>query len=343
MSKGGSTMAARIFPVTGPRLLSARALVFLTTVFFVLSFDTISFGKDIDFPKRPITMVVPFSAGGATDIQARLVAGYWKKVLGQPIAVENKPGGGGAIGLREVLRARADGYTIGCGMFPDSIIQVALKGTEAGFRNEDFLLLGSYSNNPGALMVMKNGPFKTIKDFIAYAKAHPGKLTVSISSPTWMLHLIEFEDKAGIHLNSIMFKGGGEQINALLGGHVMASMGGSHFAVTGRDKGIVALAVTSQRRIEGLPETPTMKQSGYDIAYDVRRFFFVPAATPKPVVEKLTATLRELDKDKEFAAKVKASGEEYDPLLGQDLEKYYRGMIVRITDKVKKDVKRFSE
>jgi tripartite-type tricarboxylate transporter receptor subunit TctC len=336
-------MVEQITTRKGSVSLLLAALFCVVTVLSCLCVGVIAHAKDVDFPKRPITMIVPFSAGGSTDVQARLVASYWKTILGQPIAVENKPGGGGAIGLREVLRAKADGYTVGCGMFPDSIIQVALKGAEAGFRNEDFLLLGSYSNNPGALMVMQNSPFKTLQDFVAFAKANPNKLTVSISSPTWMLHLIEMEDKFGIHMNAIMFKGGAEQINAMMGGHVMASMGGSHFAVTGKDKGIAALAVTSSKRIEGLPNTPTLKEGGYDIAYDVRRFFFVPETTPKPVVEKLSSTLTELGKDKEFAEKVRGTGEAYDPLLGKALDTYYRDMIGKITEKVKKDLNRFSE
>lgn len=298
---------------------------------------------EADFPKRPITVVVPFSAGGATDIQARLVSSFWQKHLGQPIGVENKAGGGGAIGIREVLRARPDGYTAGCGMFPDSIIQVALKGEETGFKNEDLRLLGSFSNNPGALMVMKDGPFKKFSDFIEYAKKNPGKLTVSISSPTWMLHLIELEDAFGIKINAIMFKGGAEQVYALLGGHVMSSMGGSHFAATGKDKGIAALAVAGGQRLSSLPEVPTLKELGTDIVYDVRRFFFVPAATPKPIVDKLISTLARLEKEKEFAEKVRASGEEYQPVPAKEFEKYYQAMTERITVKVKKNKERFSE
>jgi tripartite-type tricarboxylate transporter receptor subunit TctC len=321
----------------------------ITTLLLALGFTVTllvpagGYSADVDFPKRPITVVVPFSAGGSTDIQARLVSSFWQKHLGQPVSVENKPGGGGAIGIREVLRARADGHTAGCGMFPDSIIQVALKGEETGFKNEDLRLLGSFSNNPGALMVMKDGPFKKFADFIEYAKQNPGKLTVSISSPTWMLHLIELEDAFGIKINAIMFKGGAEQVNALLGGHVMTSMGGSHFAATGKDKGIVALAVAGGRRLSSLPEVPTLKELGSDIVYDVRRFFFVPAATPKPIVDKLISTLAQLEKEKEFAEKVKASGEEYQPIPAKEFEKYYQTMTERISTKVKKNKERFSE
>lgn len=193
-------------------------MTFLLVLGIAVNLFSATAGYSADFPTRPITVVVPFSAGGSTDIQARLVSSFWQKHLGQPIGVENKPGGGGAIGIREVLRAKPDGHTIGCGMFPDSIIQVALKGEETGFKNEDLRLLGSFSNNPGAMMVMKDGPFKKFGDFVDYAKKNPGKLTVSISSPTWMLHLIELEDAFGIKINAIMFKGGAEQVNALLGG-----------------------------------------------------------------------------------------------------------------------------
>jgi tripartite-type tricarboxylate transporter receptor subunit TctC len=323
------------------RLQLLTSLTLTLAAFFLIATPLIA--ADPDYPKRPITMVVPFSAGGSTDVQARLVAAYWKEFLGQPIAVENKPGGGGAIGLREVLLAKPDGYTMGCGMFPDSIIQVALKGSDAGFKNEDMLLLGSFSDNPGALMVMANGPFKTLQDFIQYAKANPNKLTVSISSPTWMLHLIDIEDKYGITINPIMFKGGAEQVNALLGGHVMASMGGSHFAIQGKDKGILALAVSSKKRLEGLPSAPTFIELGQDIAYDVRRFFFVPVSTPKSVTEKLSATLAKVGGKSDFPEKVRATGEEYAPLGSAEFDRYYKEMIPKITEKVKRNEQRFSE
>ncbi len=309
----------------------------------VLLTPAAGYSAEPDFPKRPLIVVVPFSAGGSTDIQARLVSSFWQKHLGQPIGVENKPGGGGAIGIREVLRAKPDGHTIGCGMFPDSIIQVALKGEETGFKNEDLRLLGSFSNNPGALMVMKDGPFKRFGDFVDYAKKNPGKLTVSISSPTWMLHLIELEDAFGIKINAIMFKGGAEQVNALLGGHVMASMGGSHFAATGKDKGIVAIAVAGGQRLKSLPDTPTLKELGTDIVYDVRRFFFVSAPTPKPIVDKLISTLSQLETEKEFAEKVNASGEEFQPIPAKEFEKTYKAMTERINSKVNKNKGRFSE
>jgi tripartite-type tricarboxylate transporter receptor subunit TctC len=318
-------------------------LLFLLGIAVTLLAPAAGYCAESDFPKRPLTVVVPFSAGGSTDIQARLVSNFWQKHLGQPIGVENKPGGGGAIGIREVLRARPDGHTVGCGMFPDSIIQVALKGEETGFKNEDLRLLGSFSNNPGAMMVMKDGPFKKFSDFVDYAKKNPGKLTVSISSPTWMLHLIELEDAFGIKINAIMFKGGAEQVNALLGGHVMASMGGSHFAVTGKDKGIAAVAVSGSRRLSSLPEVPTLKELGTDIAYDVRRFFFVPSTTSKPIVDKLISTLSLLENEKEFAEKVKASGEEFQPIPAREFEKTYQAMSERITSKVKKNKDRFSD
>ena len=172
--------------------------------------------KEIKFPTKPVTLVIPYSVGGGTDVQARLMAAFWEKKLGQPVVVENKTGGGGAIAHREVSHSRPDGYKVLCSMFPDNAVQVAVKGPEVGFANEDFLALATYTSTPGALAVRKDSPLKTLKDFVDFAKKNPKKLTVSVSSQTWLLHVFDIEDAFGIDLNPIMFKGGGEAINALL-------------------------------------------------------------------------------------------------------------------------------
>jgi tripartite-type tricarboxylate transporter receptor subunit TctC len=340
-----TAQARKELPMSG----KVRTLVFL--VCFSLMALSVSYSsiasaqvKDDNYPSRPITLIVPYSAGGATDLEARLAATYLKNKLGQPVLVENKSGGGGAIGHREVAFAKPDGYTIGITGFPDASVLVALKGQEVGFKNDDLLVIGTFTNTPGALTVRKDGPFKTLKDFISYAKQNPGKLKISAAGQIFLLHAFELEDQFGVELNPIMFKGGGETVNALLGGHVDAMMAGSIFPMTMQDKGLVSFAVTGgSKRLEKLPDVPTMKELGYDMDYSLLRIFFVSKSTPEPIVKKLTKSLMELNNDPEFVEKLKAMGQIYAPMFGPELEKYYTNTCARISKAVEKHSKRFVE
>jgi len=321
----------------GRSILGKGILPLVVTILLLIPLVGVAQGKEVKFPTKPITLVVPYSVGGGTDVQARLLASFWEKKLGQPVSVENKTGGGGAIGHREVRYAKPDGYKVLCSMFPDSSVQVAIKGKELGFSNEDFIVMATFTSTPGALTVGKDSPFKTFKDFVDYAKKNPKKLTVSVSSQTWLLHIFDIEDELGIELNPIMFKGGGEAINALLGGHVMATMSGGHFVIPGPEKGMVPLAITGgKKRFDKWPSTPLMKEMGYSISYEMRRIFCVPQGTPEPVVKKLTTTLMELDKDSGFIEKLKGMGEIHDSSFGAELEKYYKEMCAKIAKRVEK-------
>jgi len=330
----------------GKMMEMAKTAGFLTLV-LVLTFSGTGFGQgksegEVKFPTKPITLVVPYSVGGGTDVQARLVASFLEKKLGQPVVVENKTGGGGAIGHREVKMAKPDGYKILCSMFPDGAIQVAIKGKSLGFANEDFIVMATYTSTPGALAVKKDSSLKNMNDFIDFAKKNPGKLTVSVSSQTWLLHVFDIEDAFKIDLNPVMFKGGGEAINALLGGHVMATMSGGHFVIPGPERGMVPLAITGgTKRFEKWPNTPLMKELGHDISYEMRRMFCAPKGTPESVVQKLTEAFMALDKDPDFVGKMKGMGELYDASFGAELQKYYNEMCSKIVPRVEKRKKDF--
>ena len=324
----------------------AKTAGFFTLV-LVLTFSGTGFGQgksegEVKFPTKPITLVVPYSVGGGTDVQARLVASFLEKKLGQPVVVENKTGGGGAIGHREVKMAKPDGYKILCSMFPDGAIQVAIKGKSLGFANEDFIVMATYTSTPGALAVKKDSSLKNMNDFIDFAKKNPGKLTVSVSSQTWLLHVFDIEDAFKIDLNPVMFKGGGEAINALLGGHVMATMSGGHFVIPGPERGMVPLAITGgTKRFEKWPNTPLMKELGHDISYEMRRMFCAPKGTPESVVQKLTKAFMTLDRNPDFVGKMKGMGELYEPSFGAELQKYYNEMCDKISLRVEKRRKDF--
>ena len=322
-----------------------RILGIVSGVLFLVILVSISgsgLAQGIKYPTKPITLIIPYSVGGGTDVQGRLIGSFWERKLGQPIIVENKTGGGGAIAHREVARSKPDGYKILLSMFPDSAVQVAIKGGELGFVNEDFIPLATYTSTPGALAVKKDSPFKTLKDFADFARKNPKKLTVSVSSQPWLLHVFDIEEALKIELNPIMFKGGGEAVNAVLGGHVMATMSGGHFVIPGPEKGLIPLAITGgKKRFDKWPDTPLMTELGYDVSYEMRRFYMVHKATPEPIIKKLSATLLELDKDPSFVEKIRGMGEVYEPSFGAEIQKYYQEMCLKIAKRVEKRKKDF--
>lgn len=278
--------------------------------------------KDVKFPIKPVTVIIPYGAGGGTDITARLVSIYWGKVLGQPIMVTNKPGGGGTIAMRELKNLPPDGYTLVCYLYPDLPVMPYVKGAQAGFTMDEFVTIGAYATIPGALMVKKQN-FKTLKEFIDAAKKEPGKLSVSIVGDSWKLQTIELERASGIKLNTITFSSGGEGHNALLGGHVQAQMAVSSFALTSKDLGIIPLVIMGgNKRMENFPDTPTMKELGYDVDYELFHPFCARKSTPQPVLDKLISSFKELEKNAEFVSKLKGAGFNIKPMFGTDMDNY---------------------
>ena len=299
--------------------------------------------KDSKFPVKPVTVIVPAGSGGGTDITARLVSRYWEKTLGQPIFITNKPGAGSMIGMRELKNSPPDGYTVACYPYPDLPVTPYLKGAQAGFTMEDFVTVGVYAAIPGAVMVKKEN-FKSLKEFIDAAKKDPGKLSISFVGDSWKLHIIELEKALGIKLNSINFKSGGEGHNALLGGHVQAQMAVSSFAFTSRDKGIIPLVIMGgDKRLENFPETPTMKELGYDVDYEFLFPFCAHKNTPKPVLDKLVSSFKELERDTEFVNRLKGAGYNSKPMFGAEMDKYLVAKNARLKTVVEQNKDKFGD
>ena len=301
------------------RMLVALFLTFLSIVVFVGE----AFSQTAEYPTKPIQVIVPYAAGGGTDIIARLIAHYAKDSLGQPMAVVNRPGAAGALGHREIANAQSDGYTLGVLSYPDSAINP--KGTSAGFRNEDFIPLATFTRTPSVLAVQKNGPFKTFQEFVAYAKKNPDKITVAVGGQAHLLCAILIEQAMGIDLNPVMFKGGSEAMKTLMGGHTMAAIAASQYiAKDAEGKGVLAIALTGDKRLEAFSNVPTFKELGYDVPIDMMRIFCVPKGVSPAVQQKLLASIVQLEKNQEFIDRVVGSGEIYSPLFGKELQEYYR-------------------
>ncbi len=258
------------------------------------------------YPVKPITMIAPFPPGGVADIVGRPLAASMERALKQPVLVVNRPGAGGAVGTTAAAKASADGYTILMSLSSISIFPVSdpINGRPAPYQLSDFAPIALVTADPTVLVVAADGPYKTIHDFIASAKAFPGKMNYSSSGVYGTLHVAMemFANAAGIKLFHVPYQGGGPAVAALLGGQVHALASGPAAAI-GQIKGgkMRALAGWGDQRLPLMPELPTFKELGFkDVEFYIWAGVFAPAATPAPIVQRLRGAVRAAVADPQF-------------------------------------------
>jgi len=240
-----------------------------------------------EFPTKEVQIVIPWGAGGATDLIFRALAATSGKYLGKAVVVVNKPGGAGAVGYTEVMQAKPDGYTLVSAITPLTILPHQVK---TAFTYKDFDPVINVVRDPGMFLVRSDAPWKGVKDFVDYAKKNPDMITVGNSGAGGGVHLIAlaFEKTAGVKFNHIPFSGGGPSVTALLGGHVNAVTvsppEGIEHVKAGKLK-IVALF--SEKRFELFPDVPTVKEQGIDFSMGQWRGLASSKGTPPDVIKKL--------------------------------------------------------
>jgi len=266
------------------------------------------------FPARALTIVVPFSAGGTTDILARVVGQYLSKDLGQPVIIDNRPGAGGNIGAQMVARAAPDGYTLLMGTVGTHAINQSLYKKMPFDPIKDFQPLTRVALVPNLLVAHPSQPYKTVKELIAYAKANPGKVNFASSGSGTSIHLSAemFNQMAGVDMQHIPYKGSAPALNDLLGGQT-AIMFDNMPSVIGHVRAgkLRPIAVTTPQRSRALPDVPTIAESGVP-GYSATSWFglLAPAATPAPVVAKLNASILKALADPEVKKKFAEQGAE---------------------------------
>ena len=247
------------------------------------------------YPARPITLVVPFPAGGGNDALARLVAERMSKPLGQQVVVENRGGAGGTVATRAIAKAAPDGHTILLSYTGTFAINPTLYPNAGYDPRKDFVAIGSIATLASVLVAHPSLPAKSTADLIGYAKANPGKINYGFV-PGTVGHISTemFARNAGIKLTNIPYKGNGNAIADLLGGHVQM-MFISILPVIGNIQGgkLNALAVASPSRVSLIPDVPTISESGLPgfsaiISYGLA----APAGTPRAIVERLNKELQ---------------------------------------------------
>jgi tripartite-type tricarboxylate transporter receptor subunit TctC len=260
-----------------------------------------------DYPSRPITLVVPFPAGGSTDLVARLVGAGIGKALGQQVVVENRGGAGGNVGSSAVARAKPDGYTILMGTVATHALNPALYKKMPYDAVEDFAPISLLALIPNVLVVNADFPARTVQELIDLLKANPGKYSYASSGNGTPLHLSGelFKSLAGVEMSHVPYKGAGPALIDVMGGHVPIMFDNLPPSLEHIRSGkLRGLAVTTKDRAASIPELPTIADTlpGYE-TYSWNALF-APAGTPKPVIDKLNAASLATLADPEVKAKL---------------------------------------
>lgn len=267
--------------------------------------------KKVDFPSggRAISVIVPLAAGGGNDIEVRTLQPYLEKELGVPIQVTNQAGAGMQIGVTAAVQARPDGYTIGNANWPAIISLYLDPNRKAAFTRKSFQAVALHTAGPVAFAVKADSPYKTMQDLIDAAKKKPRAISIGnpgiLSEPD--LGAIRLQKLAGVEFNSVAFDGGAPGTNALLGGHLDVFGAGITTMLPMVKSGqirFLAFFAPSGKKV--LPDVPTMAELGYTgfESLDQYRGFFVPADTPREVVDALGGALKRASQNEEHIKKM---------------------------------------
>jgi tripartite-type tricarboxylate transporter receptor subunit TctC len=293
------------------------------------------------YPAKPITMIVPFPPGGLADIVARPVAEAMSRDLGQPVVIENKAGAGGGIGMAQVAKAPADGYTVLLSLSSLTVLPEAdtVLGRAQMFAPSSLRPIARFTADPTVLAVRADAPWKTVQDFVEDAKKRPGAINYGSSGNYGTMHVpMEIlAQNAGIRLTHVPFTGAGPAVVALLGGQIDAVSSGPATVLQHVKAGkLRVLGHWGTSKLAALPDVPSLKDAGYDAEYAQWSGLFVPAATPEPVVQRLRSAARTAANDAKVKQVILNAGS---PILYQDtpeFEKYVHADTRRMAEVVRK-------
>jgi tripartite-type tricarboxylate transporter receptor subunit TctC len=292
-------------------IVSAAALA--AAAFTVGTITPAAFAQD--WPQRPVTLIVPFAAGGNTDGIARITAQRLTEALGGQFVIENRPGAGGALAADAVAKAAPDGYTLLIAALPVMAIVPAVSKVRYDAQ-KNFTPISNIATNPFVLVVNKDVPVKTLKEFIDYVKERNGKLTYGSAGIGSLNHLSMalFLKKAGLEMIHAPYKGNAPALSDVVAGHIPAMFSNFSDALPQAQSGNVRmLALSSTQRSPLAKDVPTVAESGFpDFNILTWNGLMAPADTPKPVVDKIAGVIAAAVKDPKFSARLSEFG--VDPL-----------------------------
>jgi tripartite-type tricarboxylate transporter receptor subunit TctC len=269
-------------------------------------------GAQPAWPARPIRLIVPFPAGGTTDLLARLLSDGLGARLGQPVVAENRGGAAGVIAAEQAARAEPDGQTL---LFA-SIGTVAILPhlhARLGWKPEDLVPIALFADVPNVIVVRADSPFRTLAELIAAARARPGELSFASSGNGSSLHLSGemLKAQAGVDILHVPFRGGSDSVNQLLGGRIDIAVNNLPSAIAMiRGGQMRALAVTTAERTPALPEVPTVAEAAGLPEYEATAWFGLqaPRGTPAAIIERLNAETRAIGADPAVRARAEMVG-----------------------------------
>jgi tripartite-type tricarboxylate transporter receptor subunit TctC len=267
-----------------------------------------------EYPTRPVTLLVPYAAGGGNDAMARIAADKMSRTLHQQIVVENRGGAGGTIATRDAARAAPDGYTLVIGGTGTLAIDPTLYKDVGYDPRKDFAPIGLIAKSALVILVSPALPVYSVKDLIALAKKEPGQINYASAGVGSGIHLgtVYFASVAGIDITHIPYKGSAPALTDLIGGHVSMYFSSLPPAIgLVKDGKVRAIAVTDSKRSPLFPDVPTVAEQGLP-GYEAVLHYGIaaPAGTPRPIVEKLNAALRQAVTSPDLAEKIAADGAE---------------------------------
>ncbi|MBW1697707.1 MAG: tripartite tricarboxylate transporter substrate binding protein [Deltaproteobacteria bacterium] len=290
----------------------------------------------VDYPKKPITFIIPWGAGGMTDVSGRMLADKFKAELGQPIVVINKPGASGIVGLKYGLKQKADGYTVVVGSMTMPLTTPFFQGSEP-FNIDDITFVGSYMPQERVLFTTPDKPYKTFQQFIDYAKKHPGEISVGSGGAQWALEVMKsVAVKEGLKLKYVMFKSGAAASAAILGKHVDVCETGTGTPAfqAAREGELILLVDLGSETVPYFPNVKNLKQLGYPYTTVVEYGLVVKTGTPQPIVKKLEATLEKVIKDPEIVEKMTKMGLTPRFLPGKEYERITRNAVKSVPEMI---------
>lgn len=253
------------------------------------------------YPHRPIKLQVPFAAGGTTDLVARIVADPLGKLLGQPVVVENKPGGGGSVSAAEIARAQPDGYTIGLANVATTAANPAINPRTPYNPLTDFAPIVNIAATPNVIVVNPGFPAHDYKAFVAELKAHPAKYSYASAGAGGIAHLQTelFKSLAGVYMTHIPYRGSAPALTDTMSGQVPIMFDNLPSALPFiRSKKLIPIVVAAPQRLPELPHVPTFKEVGLEPVNRMAYYgLWAPRGVPKDIVDRLNASVRQVLSD----------------------------------------------
>jgi tripartite-type tricarboxylate transporter receptor subunit TctC len=259
------------------------------------------------YPDKPVRYIVAFAPGGESDIAARFQQDVWRKKHGQELVVESKPGAGGALAWSQLNGFPGDGYTIMGTNLPHIVLQ-PLEGN-VQYQTDDIANVMFFNYTPDGIVVRNESPYKTYQEFIAGAKAKPGALNLAGSGTNSANHVAHerLNQEAGIKTTYVAFKGTGDLLGSLFGGHVDGAMSYSSLALLQKGK-VRLLSVATPQRLSYFPDTPTFRELGMDWVDGTYRGVAVPKSTPEDIRKRVSDAFAQINRDPEFRRKMTEQG-----------------------------------